>query len=346
VDGKSIAWIDVYTPDAGSGQVDLESITIVNETVDIDIPVAVTITDGDGDPASGSFTINVADGNDPSSAATTLAAESFSTTSVETSSLMASNDNSGHQQHTQEVQRISANGQNAAVMGALAAVGIEADHMHIDWSAAAHGSHHAPELTPLHTAAVAQTAFEASASVASSQVAQSVMQSQGAEAAPQGGSHFHDLVQQLQSASHGDARQLPGTTELLQGSDAPAHGPAAHANAVMAAAVAMPSAAQLAAAHADGGKHASADGVQHDAVVGKVLADSLHGGEGHGPNIDALLAAHAGHSGAPDVIEALASHGAGGVPYGHSGGSSAIAMAHSMFSMAMMHHDAAPPAHG
>lgn len=165
------------------------------------------------------------------------------------------------------------------------------------------------------------------------------------EAASQGGSHFHDMAQQLQSVSHGDARQLPAAAELLRGSDGPAHGPAAHANAVTAAGIAMPSAQQLAAAHADGAKAGSANGVQHNEVVGKVLADSLHGGEGHGPNIDALLAAHGGHSGAPDVIEALASHGAGGVPYGHSGGSSAIAMAHSMFSMAM-HHDAAPPAHG
>jgi len=311
----------------------------------LDLGFTIQATDGDGDP-TGTSTLTVQVNPNESLQSDAVVHTEALTISADTSTLTASNDNSGHQQHTQEVQRISANGQNAAVMGALAAVGIEADHMHIDWSAAAHGSHHAPELTPLHTAAVAQTSFEASASVASSQVTQPVLQSQGAEAAPQGGSHFHDLVQQLQSASHGDARQLPGTTELLQGSDAPAHGPAAHANAVMAAAVAMPSAAQLAAAHADGGKHASADGVQHDAVVGKVLADSLHGGEGHGPNIDALLAAHAGHSGAPDVIEALASHGAGGVPYGHSGGSSAIAMAHSMFSMAMMHHDAAPPAHG
>jgi VCBS repeat-containing protein len=321
----------------------------VKTTDPVDFTVPISVVDGDGDTVdSGELAIHAVTPDAGSSLTTqsvsTLMTDSGSSNTL-TSNLVSSNDNS--LQHTQETQRVLSSGQNAAVMGALAAVGLESDHMRIDWSAAAHGSNHAHELMPLHTASLAPASVEASSSVASAQVAQPLTESHAMSTAPQGGSHFHDMVQQVQSASHGDGGHVQAMTALLHGSDAPAHGPAAHANTVMAPAVAMPSAAQLAAAgaHADGGKQASGDGVQHNAVVGKVLADSLNGGEGHGPNIDALLAAHGGHAGAPDVIEALASHGAGGVPYGHSGGSSAIAMAHSMFSMAM-HHDAAPPAHG
>jgi hypothetical protein len=255
----------------------------------------------------------------------------------------------GSRDSSESLRSSSALGTNAALIAALAAAGLEAQDRAVAGHAFAHEAGSSQDSAPLHTAAFAPIAEEAGASIASSHLAQPEMQSHAMDATPRGGSHFHDMVQQMQGVSHGEGRELSGATELLHGSEVPAHGGAQHATAVTAAGIAMPSAAQLAAAagaHADGAKAAAADGAQHNAVVGKVLADSLHGGEGHGPNIDALLAAHTGHSGAPDLIEALASHGAGGVPYGHSGGSSAIAMAHSMFSMAMMHHDAAPPAHG
>ena len=304
----------------------------------------VTVTDADADSVTQHVTVEVGGTASTTTATTMMAATSLSSDqqSVETSSLMSSNDN----QPSISQERALGAGHNAAVMAALAAVGLEADHMRIDLSGVSHASNHASESAPVHTEAFAPVPLQANSSVASAHAAEPVMSSHAVEAAPQSGSQFHDLSQQLQSISHGDARAAQGTTELLHGSEAPAHGPAAHAGAVTAHAVAMPAAAQLAAAAEAHAAAKGGEGVQHNEVVGKVLADSLNGGEGHGPNIDALLAAHGGHSAAPDLIEALASHGAGGVPYGHSGGSSAIAMAHSMFSMAMMHHDAAPPAHG
>jgi hypothetical protein len=63
--GTYIDWIDVYTPDAGSGKLDLESIGLISSTVDSTIPVSLTFTDGDGDPVTGNFTVNVKDGNIP-----------------------------------------------------------------------------------------------------------------------------------------------------------------------------------------------------------------------------------------------------------------------------------------
>jgi len=112
------------------------------------------------------------------------------------------------------------------------------------------------------------------------------------------------------SADTPDRDPLPPheVTELLQASATPAHGSAQHATAVTAAAVAMPSAEQLVAAaggNAAAQSQASVAGesAQHTQVVGKVLADALHGGEAHGPNLDALLQAAHGQTPAHDAIE-------------------------------------------
>jgi hypothetical protein len=104
----------------------------------------------------------------------------------------------------------------------------------------------------------------------------------------------------------------------------------------------MPSAQQLVAAMGGHGQpQTSVAGVEHS-QVSQVLADALHGGGGHDPNIDALLngpASHATH----DVIEALASHSGSAVPFSNSSVAAAFHGSHNMFSMnGMAHHDAAP----
>ena len=75
-----------------------------------------------------------------------------------------------------------------------------------------------------------------------------------------------------------------------------------------------------------------------------MLADSLNGGDGHGPNIDALLSNLPGHGQAHDAIEALASHGAAAVSFGHSGMGVPFGGMHPMLSLEM--HHAGAPAHG
>jgi hypothetical protein len=348
---RTIAWVDVYNQDGGSGKVDLESITIINETVDIDIPVSVTITDGDGDPATGSFTINVADGNEPSAVAASQSADSsFQTMSLETSSLMASNDNGS--QHTQETQRVANGGQNVVLMGALAAAGLEAGHGSLDAHSTG-GADSGQSVTgdTIEAAAVSGPAVEASFSVEAAHGIDAMPVAQTVETA-MGTPRFHGMDDHGRGSVHTDAQQGPEMTELLQGSGAPAHGQAADSTPVTAAAVAMPSAEQLIAASGGSDAGAQAQGsvagesAQHNQVVGKVLADALHGGEGHGPNIDAMLHAMHGNAPAHDVIEAFASHSGSAVPFGHTGFGMAFGGSHGMLGVEMMHSDAAPPAHG
>jgi hypothetical protein len=88
---------------------------------------------------------------------------------------------------------------------------------------------------------------------------------------------------------------------------------------------------------------------QHDEVVGKVLADALHGGSGSGPNVDALINTLPDHlgTGGNATLDGFASGGSGTVPFTHIPGAGAFAGAHSMLPVEMvMHPDAAPHAHG
>jgi hypothetical protein len=120
-----------------------------------------------------------------------------------------------------------------------------------------------------------------------------------------------------------------------------------------AAAVAMPSAQQLAAiaaAHGVAQPQTSVAGqtAQHDQVVSKVLVDALHGGDGHGPNIDALINGVSSQGSAHDALQAFASHAGSAVPFGHMGFAQAFGGPHLMLTSEalMVHQDAAPPAHG
>ncbi|MGE5062955.1 MAG: hypothetical protein ACM3IG_02705, partial [Myxococcales bacterium] len=115
----------------------------------------------------------------------------------------------------------------------------------------------------------------------------------------------------------------------------------------------MPSAAQLAAALTHTGSAQplnSVVGAQHDEVVGKVLADALHGGSAQGPNVDALLNAmtHAPTAGGNLGLETFASVGSASVPFTHIPGAGAFGGFHSALTVEMvMHADAHPAAaHG
>ena len=270
--------------------------------------------------------------------------------SLETTSLLASNDNTS--QHTQETQRVANGGQNVVLMGALAAAGLEAGHGSLNaHSTGGADSGHSSGIDTIEAAAVSGPAVEASYSVAPAHGIEAMPVAEAVETA-MGTPRFHGMDDHARGSVHTDAQQGPEMTELLQGSAAPAHGQAADATPVTAAAVAMPSAEQLVAATGGSDAGAQAQGsvagesAQHNQVVGKVLADALHGGEGHGPNIDAMLHAMHGNAPAHDVIEAFASHSGSAVPFGHTGFGMAFAGPHGMLGVEMMHSDAAPPAHG
>ncbi|HYX46679.1 MAG TPA: hypothetical protein VE820_07645, partial [Sphingomicrobium sp.] len=234
--------------------------------------------------------------------------------------------------------------QSVTMMAALAAAGLEAEHSRMDWNAFSHIPGHQPSMMPLATPTIAASTVVASSSVAPTHVVQPVVESHAVQAS-NGSGHPHEVAQYGHFAVGGVASHAPGMTELLHGST-PTHAPATNATAVVAHAVAMPSAQALAAAAAPAGSgqaQPASDGTQHNQVVSKVVADSLNGGDGHGPNIDHLLNSLPGHVGGHDAIEALAAQGLalafhGAMPVGYGA-------PHAMLSveMAMQH---APPAHG
>jgi hypothetical protein len=66
--GKFIADIEMYTPDALPGKVDLVSVGVTSSELDETIDFDVTLSDSDDDEVTGSFSVNIADGNTPSMA--------------------------------------------------------------------------------------------------------------------------------------------------------------------------------------------------------------------------------------------------------------------------------------
>jgi hypothetical protein len=131
----------------------------------------------------------------------------------------------------------------------------------------------------------------------------------------------------------------PAASPLLHGTSAPVHAEPAAASQVTAASIAMPSAAQLAAAH--GGAVAG----QHNPALGQVLAEALHGG-GNSSTIDHVLSSLPSHTGGGNpALEALASHNGAGVPMLDSHAFAGFTAGHAAFSMeaVMVHVDAVQP---
>jgi hypothetical protein len=233
-------------------------------------------------------------------------------------------------------------------MGALAAAGLSTMHNGLDSHALAHGVDQPLAGTTLHDTAVGPVTGESLNVAEPTHSVEAAPLVATTHAAPQA-SQVHDMVQAQHALAGADSHAPQQMTELLHGSDGPAHGGHANGAAVMAAAVTMPSAAQLAAltGHGTADQHTSVagDNVQHNEVVGKVLADALHGGESHGPSIDALVHALPTHAnGGNAALEALATHGGAAVSTGHMAFAGAFGFAHGMASMEQ--HPDAPPAHG
>ena len=312
-----------------------------NATIGFD----TTIHDADGDTATTSVTVNI---GATSAAATTLSTMAQSTQLVSrepmsTSSLISSNDNLH--------ERAFHDGQKAALMGAVAAAGLSVLDSGMQNHVAAHDLGNLPTGHAVEGAKVASVTTELATVASTSHVAQSAVVSHAPVEPQHTGTSAHDMVEAAHALTTGDAKGAQVNTELLQGTSAPAHA-SGSATAVTAAAVTMPSAEQLAAAAhgAPGQTSVAGDLAQHEQVVGKVLADALHGGGGQGPNVDALLSAlgtHASAAGGNAGLEALASHGPSAVPFMHMAGAGLFGGLHSVLSVEMaMHQDAPPPAHG
>jgi hypothetical protein len=315
------------------------AIGTVNQGHNIDMNFGVTGQDADGDTSTG--TIDVTLTAVPIQPLSVQTAQVVSQTSLNTSSLVGTNDN--HHE-----QRAAESGHNSVMMGALAAAGLSA----LD---ASHGNHVSfrdfgqGELDhqAFHTASLGSVTTESASVAQTSHVLQSAVVSK-APVEPQHNGTVHDMVDTVHSLTAASTNNAHGNTELLHGTTVPVQG-ASGGHAATAASVVMPSAQQLAAVH---GNHSgnSVAGAQHDEVVGKVLADALHGGEGHGPNVDMLLSAmstHGAGAGGNAGLEALASQAAGGVSFMHMGGAGGSGGFHMPLMVEMVTHaDVAPPAHG
>jgi hypothetical protein len=301
----------------------------------------MTFTDGDGDTVSGSTTIHVTDGGTATTPnALVQSSQTFQSQSLASSTLVSTNDN----------QERGSAGMSNAMAGALAAVGLAVSH-----SVAAQGTADPVEQSaPSMDSHASTMGWQVSAAAETSDApvqGQALLAGGASEHAHQPAAGLRTAIAELHGHVAESARDVGHQAEPLHGAaDAPAHGSGAgESHIVAAAAIAMPSAEQLAAlATTAHGANASVAGesAQHNQVVGKVLVDALHGGEGHGANIDALINSLPGHSGAaPDALQVLASHADAAVSFGHMGFGGAFGGGHEMLSMEMAMH-AAAPAHG
>ena len=244
-----------------------------------------------------------------------------------------------------EVRSPSASASNVTLMAALAAAGLSSasasyaeSHVSFHGDALPAGGSFSYEAVPAAvTASSGYQGVETSAMLGMSFAHDFVRADPSA-------SSFHNEIVERQALTTNDLKGT-GLTELLQGSQTASQGEAHAATPVTAMAVAMPSAEQLVAtglgatnAHAQ--TVAGINALQHNEIVSKVLADSLNGGEGHGPNVEALVN-QLGHGGGQSALEALASHASGAGSFGHMGLAIAFGGMHGM-GMEMMHQDAAP----
>ncbi len=311
--GKFIADIEMFTPDAAPGKVDLVSVGVTSTDLDETIDFNVTLTDADGDPVSGSFSVNVADGNTPSMA---LFAESSSS-------------------QDEQLQKSAANSNTLTLAAAIAAAGMG--------SRAAANEHQTNDLDRVsgneHSVnhnAKSVDAFSA-ANDDGPAVSTLIADEPAGDSAPADSSSSSSADDS--SANVLDDSAASAASEPSEPAANDDQGPVNDAAFVATApAVAMVSAEAL--------KAAAADGEAEGGAVEQVLADAL--GHGAAPTVDALLESlpgggNGGHSGLADV----ASHGPGGVPGWDMGGSGAYeSAAHMLFNVhaAMQHHDAVQPA--
>ncbi len=242
----------------------------------------------------------------------------------------------------QDLRTSSALSTSTALIGALAAAGLAASDALAaasDQAGFSVGGNHGLDTAALQTQAFAPVAVDAvNGDHASNDLLPAASGGAASALAESAASHASDAGAADGLSVGNDAPSSPAPTELLEGTQAPAHDAGAIAPA--AASIIMPAAAQLAALASS-----SVGGAQHDQVVGQVLADALHGGGGEA-TIDSALASLPGHGGANAALEALASHAGAAVPNGDSAGFAGFTAAHSPFNMeAMVVHADAIQAH-
>jgi T1SS-143 domain-containing protein len=307
---------------------------VLTDEAPVDFTVPISVTDNDGDVvSSGSLAIH-ADAPAQQTLSTLSTTSSLTESSFDTSSLVATNDNDskGHGGH--DNNRAFNTGSNSVLMGALAAAGLESA------SAAASSTDDGQDTNVLDSSATTVASTQSVTSDSDGPTSSSGSESQllgdtdaKQDSAPEHGPQSHEDNGNDTSVSN-ETADAQAPADLPQGTEAPAQD--GGSTSVTAAAIVMPSAEDLAGT-SEGG-HA-----QHNEVVGKVLADALHGGGGEGSNIETLINSLPEQDGSQGnaALDALASHGAAAVPNGDISILAGFSAGHGMHMMEM-HQDAAP----
>jgi hypothetical protein len=219
----------------------------------------------------------------------------------------------------------------AVLAAALAAAGMAAQPAAAsNGNGESNGSSPSSTVASVHNAALTPVADDGTnASVVSPLSTQPSTGAETAAAATSSSSHSSETGHS--NAVTGSAPEGAAPTELLAGTEAPASSSGEQPAAATAAAVAMASAADLA------GTAGGGEGSVHNAVVGQVLADALHGGGGG--SLDALINSLPGSG--ESALSALASHGGGDVSNADMGVFAAFTAGH--FGLQLAHQDAVQP---
>jgi len=318
--GKFIGDIQFYSganpdgsvQDLAPGKIDLVRVGVETTSINKNLTFDVTLSDADGDTVSDSFTINVSDGNSPS----TLAALNDNQTQLRTSNTMI-------------------------MAGALAAAGLATEPL------AAESTHDRTSSRDEQGGTLDdQSALRVDSKPEEHTRSVDGLDKAAAKDSKDAAEDLRPAHEDAGAQDKGVATENAPThavSELSAGTDAPSQSDAQAPATAMAQAVAMPSAEQLAAAGKGGdSKSVGGDDAKGD-DVGKVLADALHGGDGK--DLDALINAVSGQdNGAHNAHDALATHGSGHVSNGDMAALAGFSGLHSpdIMTQVTMHQDAAP----
>jgi hypothetical protein len=333
--GKFIADIQFFaglepdlttSQDLPPGKIDLVSVGVQSTSLDVDLDFTVTLTDYDGDQVTGSFTINVDQGNTESTPEALSLAVVSQEPIVDSSAFSLMSSDSTEQQRT-----MSYANNNSVLLGAIAAAGLGAGSQAAAHNFATGGHDMLFDTTSFgYVGGDAQGLVLDNIDTVRSALGGETIEIVGYESFADTSSHRSAVTEKLSlTDGAGDATMAP--TALLQGTEVVHMDPAQ--STLTSAAVGMPS-AEMFVLGSDG--HGVVGAPQSNGEVGRVLMDALAGGGG-GPNIDAVLDAVAnGAGGGNAALEAIASLGGGDVSPWHMADFAGYSAIHSAIMMETM----------
>ncbi|MBA3511969.1 DUF5801 repeats-in-toxin domain-containing protein [Sphingomonas sp.] len=330
--GKFIADIEMYSPNAAPGKVDLVSVGVQQTSINVTIPATVTLTDGDGDPTGvGNFTIQVQSGATPSTpaaAATLMVSKEYL---GDTSSLSLMSSDSTDNQRT-----MSAANNNSVLLGAIAAAGLGTSSAAAANGFSVRGDDTMPSTMSFGSDGGSQGVLDDSADTARRALDGETQENVGGTDEHAGASSGQRAIVDKLSLTDGGGDQEQAPTPLLGATELQQSDPAQ--STLTSAAVGMPAAEMLIPKPEELAVEGQGRGT---AEVGRVLIDALAGGDS-GPNIDTIIDAVANHGDGAGAaaLQSLATYSAVGVSAWHTAGFAGFPGASASTIEPMLHQDA------